>query len=291
MKKVLIGVIGVFILLAGISLASYPFISNYLMSLNHSSEIKQQEEVVERANPETIKKALDDAKVYNKNLLGSIILTDPFDPNFIPKVDVKYEELLNLNGDSVIATVEIPKIKVKMPIFHGTSQSVLLKGAGHLQNTSLPVGGKTTHAVITGHTGVSNASLFTDLDKLVKGDVFFIHVLNKTLAYEVDQIKVVLPTETDDLRIRKDKDYVTLLTCTPYGINSHRLLVRGERIPYEKAEEVVAQTETVESTWMYEYKRALLMGAIALVSVIAIFVVVRIVLSKRKKKKAEAKTD
>ena len=291
MKKILIGVIGSFILLIGISLASYPFISNYLMSLNHASEILQQEEAVKRIGADTIKKSFKDAKIYNKNLLGSIILTDPFDPNFKPNVDVKYEQLLNINNDSIMASIEIPKINVKMPIFHGTSQEVLLKGAGHLQNTSLPVGGKTTHAVITGHTGISNASMFTDLDKLVEGDVFFIHVLNKTLAYQVDQIKVVLPTETDDLRIKSQKDYVTLITCTPYGINSHRLLVRGTRIPYKKGVEIAEQTETVESTWMYEYKRALFMGAIALVSVIVIFIVIRIILSKRKKKKSESERE
>lgn len=272
-------------MLAGIALISYPFISNYLMSLNHKSEIETQEEAVAQTSDEILRKALEDAEIYNKNLLGTVVITDPFDPTFRPITDFEYEQLLNVNNDSIMASVEIPKIEVKMPIFHGTSPEVLLKGAGHLQNTSLPIGGESTHAVITGHTGVSTAALFTDLNKLVEGDVFFIHVLDEKLAYQVNQIKVVLPSQTRDLRIVDQEDYVTLITCTPYGINTHRLLVRGTRIPYEEAKKIAEQTEPVESTWMYEYKRALVLGAITLAVVIVIFIVIRKFLSKRKKKK------
>lgn len=293
MKKVVIGIFGALILLAGISLVCYPFISNYLMGLNHASEIAEQETAVEKADDDTILKALEQAEIYNKNLLGTVILMDPFDPNFLPKTDLEYEQLLNINNDSIMGSVDIPKISVKIPIFHGTSQEVLLKGVGHLPSTSLPIGGKSTHAVLTGHTGVSNAALFTDLDKLVVGDKFFIHVLNQTLAYEVDQIKVVLPTETRDLLIDEDEDYVTLITCTPYGINSHRLLVRGTRVPYieEEFEELRNNIEPVESTWMAEYKRALIIGAEVLSAIIVIFIVLRILLSKRKKKRAKSQSN
>lgn len=290
MKKVIIGLFGTLILLAGLALVCYPFISNYLMGLNHASEISEQQDAVAKTDDATILKALEDAEMYNKNLLGNVVLTDPFDPNFIQKIDLEYENLLNINNDSIMGDINIPKINVRIPIFHGTSQDVLEKGVGHLPNTSLPVGGKSTHAVLTGHTGISNAALFTDLDKLVIGDVFFIQVLNRTLAYKVDQIKVVLPTETKDLVIVDDQDYVTLITCTPYGINSHRLLVRGTRVPVSEAmTELSDMTEPVESTWMSEYKRALIIGGIVLASVIIIFIIIRIFLSIRRKKMEKKK--
>lgn len=286
MKKVLLIISGCLVLLVGFALCSYPFVSNYLMSLNHATEIAQQEAAVEELDNTAIEKAYEDAEIYNSHLLGSVVLRDPFDPDFLPETDLVYEQLLNVNNDAIMGSVEIPKIKVKIPIFHGTSPETLLKGVGHLNNTSLPIGGKSTHAVLTGHTGLSNASFFTDLDKLEIGDVFFVKVLNRTLAYEVDQIKVVLPSVTKDLLIREGEDYVTLLTCTPYGINSHRLLVRGTRVPYEEEEieEIKGNIKPVESTWMAEYKRALLIGGIALVIVITAFVIIRIMYLKRKKK-------
>ncbi|MCH5303967.1 MAG: class C sortase [Ruminococcus sp.] len=274
-------------MLVGLALCSYPFVSNYLMSLNYESEIAEQEAAVEKSDESTIKQAFKQAETYNKNLLGTVILKDPFDPNFVPETDLVYEELLNLNNDSIMGSIEIPKIDVKIPIFHGTSQEVLLKGVGHLTNTSLPIGGKSTHAVLTGHTGVPNAVFFTDLDKLEKGDMFFIRVLNRTLAYKVDQIKVVLPTVTKDLLIADDKDYVTLITCTPYGINSHRLLVRGTRVPYTETEieKKKESIEKVESTWMSEYKRALIIGAAVFSAIVAVFVVFRILILKQRKRK------
>ena len=287
MKKVIVVILGVLILLVGLALCSYPFVSNYLMSLNYESEIAEQEAAVEKSDESTIKQAFKQAETYNKNLLGTVILKDPFDPNFVPETDLVYEELLNLNNDSIMGSIEIPKIDVKIPIFHGTSQEVLLKGVGHLTNTSLPIGGKSTHAVLTGHTGVPNAVFFTDLDKLEKGDMFFIRVLNRTLAYKVDQIKVVLPTVTKDLLIADDKDYVTLITCTPYGINSHRLLVRGTRVPYTETEieKKKESIEKVESTWMSEYKRALIIGAAVFSAIVAVFVVFRILILKQRKRK------
>lgn len=261
------------------------------MSLNHTSEISEQQAAVEKTDDETILKAFEDAEKYNKSLLGTVILTDPFDPHFQPQTDLNYYQLLNINNDSIMGSINIPKINVNIPIFHGTSQPVLEKGIGHLANTSLPIGGKSTHSVLTGHTGISKAALFTDLDKLVIGDVFFIRVLNRTLAYKVDQIKVVLPNETSDLRIVDNQDYVTLITCTPYGLNTHRLLVRGTRVPVGQAElDAADMTETVESTWMAEYKRALIIGGIVFGAIIIIFIVIRIILNKRKKKKTESET-
>ena len=292
-KKIIIGLFGVLILLGGLALVCYPFISNYLMGLNHASEITQQEAAVKELDDDVIHNAFKDAKKYNKNLVGVSTIADPFDTSQEDFEDLDDKNLLNVNNDSIMGNIEIPKINVNLPIFHGASQEVLLKGIGHLTNTSLPVGGKSTHAVLTGHTGVSNASLFTDLDKLVLGDMFFINVLDRTLAYEVDQIKVVRPTQKKDLLIEEGKDYVTLITCTPYGVNSHRLLVRGRRVHYGKdeIEEIINTTETVESTWMAEYKRALIIGATVLSAIVVVFIVLRIALFRRRKKKSNTETN
>ncbi len=285
MKKVLIIIFGSIVLAAGLLLVFYPFISNYLMGLNHDSELVEQQSAVEKLNKNEIDKAFEDAYSYNKSLLGNIQLTDPFDPGYKAETDLKYEALLDVNGDSVIGSIEIPSISVNLPIYHGTDSEILLKGVGHLQKTSLPVGGKGTHSVLTGHSGLSSAALFTDIDKLKSGDVFYIHVLGRTLAYQVDRISVVKPNETNSLRIDTEKDYVTLVTCTPYGINTHRLLVRGERIPYEEAEKIVSETEKVESTWMLEYKRALLAGGVVLVIIVSAFITVRTIRLRKKRKK------
>ncbi len=285
MKKVLIIIFGSIVLAAGLLLVFYPFISNYLMGLNHDSELIEQQSAVEKMNKNEIDKAFEDAYSYNKSLLGNIQLTDPFDPGYRAETDLEYEALLDVNGDSVIGSIEIPSISVNLPIYHGTDSEILLKGIGHLQRTSLPVGGKGTHSVLTGHSGLSSAALFTDIDKLKSGDVFYIHVLGKTLAYQVDRISVVKPDETNSLRIDTEKDYVTLVTCTPYGINTHRLLVRGERIPYEEAEKIVSETEKVESTWMLEYKRALLAGGAVLVIIVSAFITVRTIRLRKKRKK------
>lgn len=289
LKKIIIAIFGVLVLSVGLALVCYPFISNYLMSKNHDSEIAAQAEAVNMADSDTLDEMFAQAEIYNKNLMGNVILTDPFDPGFQSENNAEYESLLNINNDSIMASVEIPRINVKLPIYHGTSQDTLLNGLGHLQKTSLPIGGKGSHAVITGHTGLSTARLFTDLDKLEKGDVFYIYVLNRSLAYQIDQIKVVDPTDTSDLRIDSDEDYVTLVTCTPYGVNSHRLLVRGTRIPYEEAETLVEVMSPSESTWMLEYKNALIIGAIALVAVIIVFILIKLLISKYKKNKNKSR--
>jgi len=147
--------------------------------------------------------------------------------------DEEYMACLNIAGDEMMGTVEIPKINIELPIYHTTDETVLERAAGHLEGSSLPVGGESTHAVISAHRGLPSASLFTDLDQLEEGDHFLLHVLDDTLAYEVDKISVVEPEETQDLAVEEGEDLVTLLTCTPYGVNSHRLLVRGHRVPYE----------------------------------------------------------
>lgn len=282
MKSVILRIFGIILILVSLLLVCYPFISNYLMGLNQSSEIVAYEQQTDSAGEDEISAELQAAQEYNKTLLGTVMLTDPFDPNSSDESDYEYQNLLNLSGNSVMASIEIPVINVNLPIYHGTSEETLKKGAGHLQKTSLPVGGVGTHSVITGHTGLSSARLFTDLNLLKKDDVFFIHCLGKTLAYQVDQIKVVEPENTDDLRIDPKQDYVTLVTCTPYGINTHRLLVRGKRIPYETAQQSIGESRENESTWMKEYKRAVFIGSMVFVAIIIIYIIIRIVLKRRK---------
>lgn len=311
MKKTILIILGTILVIASLGLVLYPFISNYLMSLNQQAEVSAFQDYVENANEDLINKNLKDAQDYNKSLYGHVIITDPFDPNFKPIFDKEYNSLLNLQGNGIMGYIDIPSIDVLLPIYHGTGDDVLAKGAGHLQNTSLPVGGIGTHAVITGHTGLSTARLFTDIDQLKaretkknddgddvldsdgnpviikNGDIFLVHVLDQILAYEVDQIKIVEPSETDDLKIDVNQDYVTLVTCTPYGINSHRLLVRGTRVPYtpEQETEISAIERTVESTWMLEYRKALIAGFILLMILLAVIIVIRFFIRRRRKRK------
>lgn len=254
------------------------------MSLNQSSEIQTYQNDAKNLSDDKIKKMLEDAKQYNENLYGNVIVTDPFDPGINNIKDQKYEEMLSINGNPVMASLEIPAINVNLPIYHGTTDEVLQKGVGHLRKTSLPIGGKGTHSVLTGHTGLSSSRLFTDINLLTKGDIFYIHVMNETLAYKIDQIKTVLPTDTSDLKINPNEDYVTLVTCTPYGVNTHRLLVRGTRVPYDDAKEKITK-KAVESTWMQEYKRALIIGAVVFVVLLIVYIVIKKILTKMKRLK------
>ncbi|MGN0537148.1 MAG: class C sortase [Acutalibacteraceae bacterium] len=286
MKSFFIYSFVILLILGSLFLISYPFISNYLMGLNQSSEIEAYEQEMQSVDDKQFAAAWEEAEAYNESLLGSVVLTDPFDPTAEIVKDYEYESLLNFSSNGVMASLEIPVISLNLPIYHGTSDDVLRKGVGHLQNTSLPVGGEGTHCVLTGHTGLSSASLFTDINLLKVGDKFFIHCLNETLAYEIDQIKVVEPKQTNDLRIDPSQDYITLITCTPYGINSHRLLVRGKRVPYVEGEETLAaeQSRIGESTWMIEYKKALKVGGIVFAVILTVFIAVKIFLKNRKKK-------
>lgn len=239
-------VIGI-IFLAGLSLLLYPFVANQWNNYRQKQLISGYEQAVsEKEAAEGIdydaerKKAED----YNEALLPCV-LPDSFALAESSGVDPVYMNTLNIAGDEMMGSVEIPKINIKIPIYHTTEEEVLNKGAGHLEGSSLPVGGANTHAVISAHRGLPSASLFTDLDQLKEGDHFLIHVLNETLCYEVDKISVVKPEDTSALAVEDGQDLVTLLTCTPYGVNTERLLVRGHRVPY--VEEEVKEEKTVLS--------------------------------------------
>lgn len=239
-------VIGI-IFLAGLSLLLYPFVANQWNNYRQKQLISGYEQVVsEKEAAEGIDYDAERKKAeeYNEALLPCV-LPDSFALAESSGVDPVYMNTLNIAGDEMMGSVEIPKIDIKIPIYHTTEEEVLNKGAGHLEGSSLPVGGANTHAVISAHRGLPSASLFTDLDQLKEGDHFLIHVLNETLCYEVDKISVVKPEDTSALAVEDGQDLVTLLTCTPYGVNTERLLVRGHRVPY--VEEEVKEEKTVLS--------------------------------------------
>lgn len=247
MKKKAGNLVICIIFLAGLSLLLYPFVANQWNNYRQKQLISNYEQVVsdkEAAEGIDYDAERKKAEDYNEALLPCV-LPDSFALAESSEVDPVYMNTLNIAGDEMMGSVEIPKINIKIPIYHTTEEEVLNKGAGHLEGSSLPVGGANTHAVISAHRGLPSASLFTDLDQLKEGDHFLIHVLNETLCYEVDKISVVKPEDTSALAVEDGQDLVTLLTCTPYGVNTERLLVRGHRVPY--VEEEVKEEKTVLS--------------------------------------------
>ena len=272
------------IVLIGVGIFIYPSLSEYLSQLHGSRATASYDESVREMEDARIQELLEQAYEYNRQLASTSAGKRPlFDDNGNPITPDSYESLLNIDSTGMMAYIEIPKLGTTIPIYHGTEEAVLQVGVGHLQNTSLPVGGESTHAALSGHRGLPTASLFTDLDQMEMGDLFFIKILNQTLAYEVDQIVTVLPSEMDALAIEQGKDYVTLITCTPYGINSHRLLVRGHRVPYTPDLEAVAAAE--QPGWFESLPMQYRHLMIGIAVVVLIVIVRKIVIIVRKKKK------
>ena len=235
-KKTITTIIIILFFLVGLSLLLYPFVANQWNNYRQSRLISSYDSAVSQMESEgsiDYEAEWARANAYNEALLPSILPDSFAVAEASDEPDEEYMACLNIAGDEMMGTVEIPKINIELPIYHTTDEDVLEQAAGHLEGSSLPVGGESTHAVISAHRGLPSASLFTDLDQLEEGDHFLLHVLDDTLAYEVDKISVVEPEETQDLAVEEGEDLVTLLTCTPYGMNSHRLLVRGHRVPYE----------------------------------------------------------
>lgn len=274
MKKMLISAL---LIMLGVGMLFYPWLSNYLYEKNANSKVVAYEKKVKNLSNDEYSEMLKQARKYNEELTKSkVVLTDPFKETQDHTL-IEYEKILNVNGDGIMAYIEIPSISVELPIYHGTAQDTLEKGAGHLGNTSLPVGGKSTHVVITGHTGLSNKRLFTDLTELKVGDLFFITVLNEKLAYKIDDISVVRPEDTEKLRIEKDKDYVTLVTCTPYGVNSHRLLVRGERTQYSEQDYGLVKKHKTDRHWLETYKKAMIISLLLFGSLLIVILIFRLI--------------
>ena len=282
-KNTIIIICFIIVILLGAGAAAYPLIASINNERTQSLVQTEYEEKLQQLDTSEIDAALAAAREYNKTI--STVQIENIDKI---KADLPpYEDLLNLANNGIMGYIEIPTINIDLPIYHGTTGAAMEKGAGHMEGTSLPVGGIGTHAVISAHSGMASAKLFTDLDKLELGDMFFITVCNQKLAYEVDNIAVVEPTDIDLIRIDTQQDYVTLLTCTPYGVNTHRLLVRGHRV--EMAEEAIAEVEEkaepAASTWIEKYEQGILIGVAIFLGLLLIALLVYFI--KRRKDKKE----
>ena len=265
-------------MLIGLSVLLYPTISNLWNEYIHYVSIGNYEAAIEELDKSEIDRLLQEAREYNKNHTKNVIM-DAFEDDNQYVLTHPYDTLLEIDGSGMMCYLEIPKLNNKMVVFHGISAKVLEKGVGHIEGTSLPVGGESTHAVMSAHRGLPSAKLFTDLDQVVIGDQFYIHVLDEHLAYEVSEINTVLPEEISLLDIVPGEDLVTLVTCTPYGVNTHRLLIRGHRVPYVEPE---VPTVTVWEK-MSELKFAIITLLATLLIADIVFIIFR--LKKRKKKK------
>ena len=259
------------ILLAGLGLLGYPTFADWWNSFHQSRAIAGYSEQVSKIDDAEYEKMLEDAREYNKTLLekgvGRFIMTD--------EEREEYNSLLDIDGSGIMGYVEIPKINVSLPIYHGTDEAVLQIAVGHIEGSSLPVGGEGTHCVISGHRGLPSAKLFTDLDQLTEGDIVQITVLDETLTYEIDQIRIVLPNELEELALDPKKDYLTLVTCTPYGINSHRMLVRGHRIDNPDAHDVRVTSDASQIKPLHVLP--------VVIGIIAVILVIYMIVSSRRR--------
>lgn len=288
MKRVIMIIAAVLLLLIAVLIVLYPMISNYVNNKYQSTIRTEYEAELQGMDDTALQDARAAAEAYNASLAPT-----QFNREGVAAASVDYNELLNLSGSGIMGYVQIEKIGVDLPIYHGTGETVLEEGVGHLIGSSLPIGGQSTHAILTGHSGVAGKKLFSDIDQLEIGDVFLLRVLGETLAYQVIEINTVLPHETALLEPVSGEDLCTLVTCTPFGVNSHRLLVRGSRIPYEAAEEIIeqaaeAQPEPMQSTWEAQYITGLLIGGGGALVIAAVVIV--LLLLRRKKRKTEAET-
>lgn len=279
-RKILTLVLSAILFLLSLGLTLYPVISNYV-NQKYASEIHTAyQEVIEQADDTALLEARAAAVSYNKTITPGSITEEAYSQEALLAASENYDSQLNIGGAGIMGYVEIPKISVNLPIYHGTGNDSLDRGVGHLLGSSLPVGGENTHCILTGHSGLASQKMFTDLEQLEVADVFYLNVLGETLAYQVEEVNTVLPHDTSLLGIEDGRDICTLVTCTPYGVNTHRLLVRGTRIPYEEAEvlvEEVMQEKPPKSSWEQKYLQGLLLGvctalglAVAIVSIIKI---------------------
>lgn len=264
----------ILIFLVGLGFISYPTVSNLWNQAHQSRAIATYSKQVEKLDDSENKKMLKAARKYNKSLLKK---SDHW--KLSKKEKKKYESLLDVSGTGIMGYIEVPKIDCSLPIYHGTDEGALQIAIGHLEGSSLPVGGKNTHCVLSGHRGLPSARLFTDLDQMEEGDIFILNILGRKLAYEVDQIRVVLPEEMSDLEVIEGKDLCTLVTCTPYGINTHRLLVRGHRTKY--VEEKVEEQKEVQTKKMDT--RLLIAGAAG--AVILAVIIIAVVIRRQKRRR------
>ena len=276
-------IISVILFLFALGLTLYPVVANYV-NQKYASEVHTAYlEVVEQADDTALQEARELAILYNQAIVPGTAATDAYSKEAILSASEDYGHQLNVAGDGIMGYIEIPTINVNLPIYHGTGSDSLERGVGHLLGSSLPVGGESTHAILTGHSGMASQKMFTDLVQGEVGVVFYLHILNETLAYQVRELNTVLPHDTSLLGISSGEDLCTLITCTPYGINTHRLLVTGNRIPYEEAEtiveEITQQEQQPRSTGEEKYIAGIVAGIFA---VLIVALVIGIIIQIRK---------
>ncbi len=242
-KLAIIGIVLIF--LAGLGVLCYPLISSAVNNYAARKDAKAYMETVKQMPSERQQELWQSAKKYNDSLTNNVIIIDPFDEEAYRRIGSEYMASMDVDGRGLIGYIEVPKINVYLPVRHSTSEKTLAHSAGHLQNTSLPIGGESTHAVISAHSAYPGQTFFDYLPEVKEGDEFYVHVLDRVLKYEVDQIKVVLPSETSDLRVVPGEDHVTLVTCTPYSVNTHRLLVRGKRVEFDDSNYITTGSKLI----------------------------------------------
>ena len=274
-RKPLAIVLAVVLFLAALGMTLYPIISNYV-NQKYASEIHTAyQEVMQQTDDSTLQEARQLAIAYNESIVPGASEVDSYSQESLMAASEDYENLLNVTGEGTMCYVKIPKIDVNLPVYHGTGNDSLDRGVGHLLGSSLPVGGESTHSILTGHSGMASQKMFTDLEQLALGDVFYLRILNETLAYQVREINTVLPYDTSLLGISSGEDLCTLVTCTPYGVNTRRLLVCGSRIPYEEAEVILEETsqkEQPQSSWMKKYIEGIIWGIVVAIGLILLIV-------------------
>ena len=282
-KYLRIVIAGILFLLA-LGLTLYPVVSN-LYNQEHQSKIQTAyEEVLGQKDTAELERVREQAITYNAAITPGT-MGEAYSPNAMLSASKDYVNQLDVNRNGIMGYVTIPKIQVDLPIYHGTESETLDRGVGHLLGSSLPVGGESTHAILSGHSGMASQKMFTDLEQLREGDVFYLYVLDEVLAYQVKAILTVQPHDTAFLGVVPGEDLCTLVTCTPTGVNTHRLLVRGTRIPYEEAvaveEEIAAQEEDTSSHWENQYWQGIRLGLIAMICVALLFTIVLMMEKKR----------
>lgn len=291
-KLAIFGIILIFV--AGIGVMSYPLVSSVINNIESRNHVEEYTKTTKQLSSEETLEMFKRAEEYNHGLTNNVIITDPFDEKAYKNIGANYEKALNVDGNGLIGYIDIPKINVYLPIYHGTTDKILAKGAGHLQNTSLPVGGESTHSVISAHTAYPGETFFDYLTDMQEGDEFYVHVLDRVLKYEVDSIKVVLPEKTDDLRVIRGEDHVTLLTCTPYSINTHRLLVRGKRVAYDDSKYITTGASAAsfggDGIFFLGYKIPYWASALIVVVFVALVAII-VIISLRHSKKKKRYTD
>ena len=279
--------------LVGFGILTYPVISDQWNTYRQSKLISDYDAAVSEMKKEDFKEAWENARAYNQTFMQNSILTDVFGIEGSDDIrDTEYWNVLNVTGDGIMGYITIPKINIKLSIYHGTAGDVLDTGVGHMNGTKLPIGGEGSHSVLSAHRGLPSAKLFSDIDQLIKGDRFYLHILDEDLAYEVDRIFPMIEKDDYDaleeaLKVEEGQDYVTLFTCTPYGVNSHRLLVRGHRVPYDGELESTPVESMVQA--IQNYYMLYLLSGLGL-TILVILIMYRRMQRRRKRKEGAQKT-